>query len=275
MATVLHKKKRESLLTLALALFAAAGCCLTAAGGSWLTYAWFTVKRVQTVDASDMVSDSYDVVSNVKLYPYHVLTSNEGTAQDTVLTFEHDPVTNSADQHMGYYSILKQKQNGILLEVDITEKAQLESSYILAAHSNADCFLGELDATTGKLKKALAAADNSLSSIIRFYAFSTITDNSTYYSVKLSDTVNNSGSELTFVSSDYKLNQNVDIATIPGHAAKVYFVIDYSPELIEYIYSANIGNSAISDITTINAEGQSFISFLWDFYFYINVPNAA
>jgi hypothetical protein len=233
------------------------------------TYAWFYSNRTASINVTQMMVASRDIIDNVKVYPYHILTSEEGSFTEGTETFEKTPMTSEED--FGKYSLLSQNKNGLLLEVTLTDFAKTYSSISLSGHSFASVYLGEIDASTNKLKQALTTTDNSLSSIVCFYSFaaSSISEETNYYSVDLSTTLNSTGVKENFVSSENTLNSDVPLCSFSTIPDKFYLVLDYDPSLIEDIYSANIGNEAISDLGNM-VDGQSYITYTSDFCFVVS-----
>jgi hypothetical protein len=273
MATALQRKKTEFYVTLVLAVLGVAALGIASFQGGALTYAWFGPNRQTKLSASNMISHSLDTVASVALYPYHTLTASEGTTTEGVDTFEKT----ASDNALGKYSILKPDGNGVLLEVTLTDYGKQATSLTITGLSDATVFLAELDPTTKTLKSPLGLTGNSLSSIVCFYLFATsdIVDSGTYYSVTLANTKNSTGAKMTFVSSTSTIVSSVPMGDITGPTDKIYFVLDYDQTLIEQVYSANIGNSVINDVSNISSDGQSYISFVSDFSFWIaaNYPD--
>lgn len=267
MATALKYKKNEFYITLGFAVLGIIACAICSVEGGILTYAWFGPNRKTTVSASNMITHSLDTVSSVAIFPYHTLTAAEGTATAGVDTFEKT----SSDTAFGKYSILKPDGNGVLIEATLTDYGKKANSLTMTALTDATIFLAELDPTTKTLKSPLALSGNSLSSIVCFYLFSSadIVDSGSYYSVTLTNTKNTSGTKATFVSSTSTIVSQVPLGTITGPTDKVYFVLDYDQTLIEQVYSANIGNEVINDVSHITSDGQSYLSYTSDFSFWI------
>jgi hypothetical protein len=265
------RNKIKLSLAVFIAVLGVAACVLSMIDGSWVTFAWFSTNRTASVDLNSIVATSLDTVESVAIYPYHVLTANEGTASDGVYTYEKTATTTDK---MGKYSIFAPGDNSVLLEITLTSYAQNASSIDVTAHTDAATFLGELDAH-GQLKQALALTGNSLSSIVCFYAFSAskIIDDGTYYSATLANTANSTGLKENFVS-DSALLSNIAMCSLNGPVSKFYIVLDYDVALIEYIYSANIGNEVIDDVTNIVEDGQSYLSYSQDFYFNVDAASS-
>lgn len=266
-----QKRKLEFYLTLSLALILMVSCILAVVDGSYVTFAWFTTNRVASVNFTSLVATSLDTVKSIAVYPY-VKNVSDGT---TVFTYSQTPVSS---QTLGNYSLLTPTENSLLLEITLTDYAQSSTSLDLTAHTNASSYLGELNAD-GTLKTQLAETNNSLSSIVCFYAFAstdvaTVNSGGTdYYSLTLSATQNAGGSKLNFVKSN-ALVKDVTMCSLTP-ASKFYLILDYDATLIEYIYSANIGNDAINNVDNMASDGQSYISYIADFFFQINAIHAA
>jgi|LAHS01.1.fsa_nt_gb predicted aconitase with swiveling domain len=267
MVSSLHRKKTEFYVGLSLLALLSLCFGVSAACGGMGTYAWFVHSRETQDDLSNIVSDTMDIVSSIKVFPYHALTSTEGTASTDVFTYEKTAETGKT---MGKYSILKPDGHSVLIEVDLTDYGKTLANMNLVAVSQASSYLGEIDSTTGTLKQPLKLTGNSLSSIVCFYAFdaASITDSGTYYSVSLPATKNAGGSKMTFVNND-AIVPTQNICSFASAISSFYIILDYDVTLIEDVYSANIGNEVISDTTYMEADGQSYLSFVGDFYFSI------
>jgi hypothetical protein len=107
-----------------------------------------------------------------------------------------------------------------------------------------------------------------MSSVVCFYGFaaSSVTNNGTYQSVTLADTIKSTGAKMNFVSNS-ALVPDVTLASLGTGVSKLYLVLDYDVSLIEAVYSANIGNDVISDMSSIQSDGQSYITYSCDFFF--------
>jgi hypothetical protein len=274
MAKELKQKRFEFYLILGLTIFAIISCAIASIDGGW-TFAWMAYNHNTNVQLTALAVHSLDTVASVKVYPYHALTSTEGTATSGVFTFEK---TASTTNSMGRYSILKPEGNGVLLEITLTDYAVGATSLDFAALTDASVYLGELDATTKQLKQPLALTGNSLSSIVCFYAFAStdIVDSGTYYSVTMTNTKNTTGTKMTFVSND-TLVKEVPMCSYIGGTTTLWVVLDYDQTLIEAVYSANIGNSVINDISNMSSDGQSYLDYVDDFSFWVDAvyPNVS
>jgi hypothetical protein len=252
--------------TLSLSFLAIFVAIIAFAGGhTGSIFGWFTANRQVSGSVGEIGAQGLDTVSGTKVYPYYKL----GTSyQEGVMTFSD---TETTTKSLGKYSILTPKENGVLLEIDLTDYAQSVTALSLGAHSEASCYLGELD-SANKLKQPLALKGNSLSSIICFYAFlpAAVSDNGTYFTINAADTINPASAKMNFVSNN-ALNAEFVINSITTKPAKIYLAIDYDATLIEDIYSANIGNDVINDITNVDESGQSYLSYDNDFYFTVQV----
>jgi hypothetical protein len=264
MGIELKHKKTEFYVSLGAAVLGTIACALVSIMGGYVTFAWFTANRTASGTASNLVVGKRDTVASVTVYPYQTITS----PTDGVQTFSK---TASTTNNLGNYSILKQTGNSILLEATLTSYAQSQSTFDVSAHSDATVYLGALDSTTGKLKQPLQLTGNSLSSIVDFYAFraASIVDSGGYYSVTLANTINPTGQKMSFVSSN-AIVADQSICTITESVTKFYFILDYDIDQIEAIYSANIGNSDINDVSNMASDGQSYLTYTTDFYFWIN-----
>jgi hypothetical protein len=280
MAANLKRKKTDFYIALGAAVIAFFACVLAAVGGGYVTLAWFNGTRNATVNTASLIVGQRGTVSSVNIYAYHSLTSTEltalgGTAPSGVYTFEKTPISGTAN--LGKYSLLKPIENALLFEVTLSDYGKSTGNIDLSAHSDATAYHGAVnsDGTLALPLKSASQGTNSLSSIVCFYAFSGasgagVSVGDTYQSVTLASTVNPSASKLTFVSSKAIVN-NVAISTLPSSVNKVYFVLDYDISLIEDVYSANIGNDAVSNLDNVGSDGQSYLIYLADFYFWISV----
>jgi hypothetical protein len=204
-------------------------------------------------------------VSSVEVFPY----DSTVTAQSGIATFSK---TSEAIRDLGHYSLLKKEGNAILFKVTLTDYGRSASSLTVSAKSSATSFLGKID-SSGALLTPLSTSDNSLSSVVCFYAFSAIDESqSTYYSVSLANSLTPNHQKMTFVSNDEIIPQQT-IATVAGPLSSFYFVLDYDSDQIERIYSANIGNPALSTIGGSASSGDTttYISYLADFNFWLTV----
>ena len=231
---------------------------------AWTTYAWFTRVATGSISVTDLVVRSYDTISQVAVYPYHVLDENDTQPAEGSYTFSKTPLANA--NLMGNYSILKQKENALLLELTLTDYAKSLSSLQLSAHTLATIYLGQLNEESHKLIQPLQLTGNSLTSIICFYSFTSLTDYGTYSSVLPSATLNQNSDKMSFVSDKAIIEDLVicDIATQPN---KIYIVLDYDIESIEDIYSANIGNETITQLDNPSEDGQTYLTYTSDFLF--------
>jgi hypothetical protein len=275
MAANLKRKKTEFYITLGLSVLGVIACAICSVEGGILTYAWFGPNRRTETAASNIITHSLDTVASVAIYPYHAITTAEGAATAGVFTYEKT----ASSTAFGKYSILKPDGNGVLIEATLTDYGKKANSLSITALTDATVFLAELDPTTKTLKSPLALTGNSLTSIVCFYLFSSadIVDSGSYYSVTLANTKNTTGAKMTFVSATSTIVSQVPMGTIAGPADKVYFVLDYDQTLIEQVYSANIGNMVINDVSHISSDGQSYLSYTSDFSFWIdaNYPSAS
>jgi hypothetical protein len=268
------KKKFKLSFAMTFSVLGVIACAFTIVDGSWVTFAWFSAQRTVSIDYASMIVASRDTVASVAVYPYHVLGSGEPASEDGVYTFEKTPTTT---QNMGKYSLLRPTDNALLMEITLTSFASSADTVSVTAHTNASFFLGELD-ESNQLKQPLALTGNSLSSIVCFYAFaqSDVVDAGNYYSIALSSTKDVTGTKANFVSG-YHLQTNVSLCSFSGPLTKFYLILDYDISLIEYVYSANIGNDTINDVTNIDEDGQSYLSFDQDFFFNVDAyfPDAS
>jgi hypothetical protein len=267
MAANLKSKKTDFYITMGAAIIAFLACVFVSVGGSFVTFAWFTQNRAASVGVNNLVANSNDTVSKVEVFPY------DSTATQTTGVFTFGK---TATNTLGHYSLLKQTENAVLFKVTLTDYGAKAASLTLYAHSDATSWLGELD-STGAAKTLLASTGNSLSSIVCFYAFSSITGDdstSTNYSVTLANSLTPEHKALNFVSNS-KLVNGVTLGTTTSAVSTVYFVLDYDVALIESIYSANIGNPAISNIggnatsSSSGGDGQTYVDYTADFNFWI------
>src|SRR5574344_179210 len=265
MAAEIKKKKTEFYITLALALIALFACLLTTVGSSWVTFAWFQSSHVSQVNLNSLVVGQRGTVDTIEVFPY----DSTVTAPTGVYTFSKTPET---VRDLGKYSLLKKDGNAVLFKVTLSAYGRSASAINVSAYSSATSYLGKTDAT-GALITPLASSGNSLSSIVCFYAFSSIDESqSTSYAVTLANSLTPNHEKMTFVSNDEIVTTQA-IATVAGPLSVFYFVLDYDSIQIEKIYSANIGNPAISAIGGSASSGDSttYISYLADFNFILNV----
>jgi hypothetical protein len=267
MAANLQRKKTEFYVTLGAAIIAFLACVFTSVGGSFVTFAWFSANRAASVGVNHLVANSNDTVSKVEVFPY------DSSISQTTGVFTFSKTTTNT---LGHYSLLKQDENAVLFKVTLTDYGARATSLNLYAHSDATSWLGELD-SSGSAKTLLASTGNSLSSIICFYAFSSITGDdasSTSYSVTLANSLTPEHKPMNFVTNNVLVN-NRTLATTTSATSFVYFVLDYDVTLIEAIYSANIGNPAISNIggsassSSSDGDGQTYVDYTADFNFWI------
>lgn len=268
MATGFKRKKTEFYVTLGIAILAVSACAVTAACGGMATFAWFSAKRTDEVAIENIIANSPEMVDSVSIYPFHTLTASEGTSSSATYTFEKTALTENV---MGKYSILKPDGHGVLIEITLSSYALTADALKVSAFSNATYYLGQINPATGKLYTPLTLDNNSLSSIVCFYSFlpTSIVDQNTYFSVDLATTINSTGASMNFVSSNTLVNY-VPMCDVAQKPNKLYVILDYDAALIEDIYSANIGNSVINDITHMDSDGQSYLTYINDFYFSIN-----
>lgn len=253
-------------VTLAIAIVAFFACVITSVGGGYVTFAWFNATKQSTLNLNSLIVSQRGTVASVEVFPFYDVTANGGTSTSGVDTFSK---TAETTHNMGHYSLLKPAGNAVLFKATLTDYGASASNLSLSAHSNASSYLGAVNAS-GAVITPLQTSGNSLSSIVCFYAFSSanIVDSGNYFSVTLSTTLNPNSSKLNFVSNDSIVTQ-VPIASLAGPTNVVYFILDYDSSLIESIYSLNIGNSAINNVDNISSDGQSYVSYTPDFYFWI------
>lgn len=268
------KRKIKLYSSVAFAVFMLIACIITCVDGGWVTYAWFANTHVGQVDVATLIADSKDTVSGIKIYPYQKITDTTDPSYgktDTIYTYSQTSVTS---EEFGKYSLLEPDGNSLLIEIDLTEYAANAATLDLYATSSATSFLGELN-SDGTLKQQLAKSGNSMSSIVCFYGFTsdkvvaTTVSATSYYKVALADTANSTGAKMNFITSN-SLNKLVKMAAVSGQQSKLYLVLAYDVPLIESIYSANIGNDVINDVTDISEDGQTYISYAVDFAFTVN-----
>lgn len=253
MGKIKLKPKRKILLICALELTACATLFST-------TVAWFATNRTAEVDVSGIQVSAPELLASVSYHAYHSVTP----ATSGVYTFEKTAVSSFT---MGRYSLLNTDYQ-VLMEIDLTAAGQASDFIYLGAKSTATYFEGAMN--NGTLVHALESSGNSFSSIINFSAFSPsqVTEETDYLSVTLADRVLDAtdGAD-AFIDSSYALNTDVHLCTFTDQMAKFYILLDYDPELIGYIYSANIGNDILSDVSDIDSSGNSYIQFTVDFGF--------
>lgn len=264
MAAEIKKKKEELFITIALTVIALFACLMTTVGGSWVTLAWFSTNRVSQVNLNSLVVGQRGTVSSIDVYPY----DSTLTPQTGIYTFSKTPET---VRDLGKYSLLQKEGNSVLFRVSLTEYGSSLATLNISAHSSATSYLGKTT-DTGAAVTPLATSGNSLSSVVCFYAFSSVDDTqATYYSVTLANSLTPSHQKMTFVANDQIIAQQT-MASVSGPLSYVYFVLDYDSDQIEKIYSANIGNPAISAIggdSSSSGDNTTYISYLADFYFWV------
>jgi hypothetical protein len=266
MATEIKKKKAEFYITLALAVIALLACLMTTVGSSWMTFAWFSTNRVSQVTLNSLVVGQRGTIDTIEVFPY----DSTVTTETGVYAFSK---TAETVRDLGKYSLLKQNGNAVLFKVTLSDYGRSASTINVSAYSSATSYLGKTD-STGAVITPLATSGNSLSSVVCFYAFSAVDESQTnYYSVTLANSLTPNHKKMTFVSNDEIVTTQA-IASLSGPVSTFYFVLDYDSEQIEKIYSANIGNPAISTISgaaNSSGDGTTYISYLADFNFLLNV----
>jgi len=264
MAAEIKKKKEELYVTLTLAVIALFACLLTTVGGSWVTFAWFSANHASQVNLNSLVVGQRGTVSSIDVYPYDSTVS----PQSGIYTFSKTPET---VRDLGKYSLLQKQGNSVLFRVTLSGYGSSLSTLNISAHSSATAYLGEVT-STGAVVTPLATSGNSLSSVVCFYAFSSIDETqATYYSVTLANSLTPSHQKMTFVANDEIIPVQT-MASVSGPLSYVYFILDYDSDQIEKIYSANIGNPALSAIggdSSSSGDNSTYISYLADFYFWI------
>lgn len=229
-----------------------------------LSYSWFTARLYDEASVTSIVAYDEKIIDQVSFYQYK---KSDTLQPEGVYNFEKTP---SDIKDLGKYSIIG-SQYQILIEVTLTEYATSYSSFDVGAKSNASHYLGELD-ENGDLLTELQLNGNSLSSIVCFYAFdqSNISDEGDYYSLDLANTSNTSGSKISFVQDSHLISDGITMCNFTS-TNKFFIVLDYDLELIEEIYSANLGNENISNMDNIAEDGNSYITYIADFYFYVQL----
>lgn len=223
------------------------------------TYAWFGSLRKSDVGAKVDIKN-VNLVESVKYHAYHKLdTPTEG-----VYTFEKTTTDNLI---MGNYSLLNSGYQ-VLMEITLTAEGSTSNALTLNAFSSATYFLGDL--VDGTLVHPLQKTGNSFSSIINFFAFAetSITDQTDYLSLNISNRqIDSVTGKEKFIDTEYNLHTEVDVCSFSVPMNKIYIMLDYDKELIEHIYSLNLGNPVLSDISDIDPDGNSYISYSTDFGF--------
>lgn len=260
----MKKTQLGALITVTLANIA--GLCL-------VTFAWFTAKQTVDNGVSNLVAVCPEIIQEVNYYQYH---SIDGVVQDEgIYTFEK---SKSDSEEMGKYSIIGSDFQ-LLIEIVFTDYGSTRG-VVLSAISTADIYLGETitdDQGNETPKQLLQKDNNSLSSVVCFYGFNEneIVDDGDYYTVDISEKT-----KKNFVKEENDVsvinNDSIRISSFEP-SNRIYIVLDYDIELIEDIYSLNLGNEAISgeidsgtgDIT------NSYIRYVPDFSFFVKeVDNA-
>lgn len=238
---------------------------------TFATFAWFSSSTQVENTASNLVATHDSYIQSYEVFPYYTLPGGNANGTYTFST------TATTTTNLGKFSLINSGYQ-IMVKVELTDYAASFTSLNLYSHTSASFFLGELDSTTNQVKQLLAASGNSLSSIVCFYAFTsdkitTVSGATPYYSVNVIDTCNVGGKAKNFVS-DNKLVTTDPVIANYNSSRYIYFVIDYDKELINSIYGANIGNPVISDASNIDVDGNSYISYDSDFYFYVKKVDA-
>lgn len=238
---------------------------------TFATFAWFTAVTQVDNTMTNLMAEHDTYVENYELFPYYNLDSGNVSGTYTFST------TATSTHSLGKFSLINSGYQ-VLVKVTLTDYAASLTSLDLYSHTNAPFFLGEIDSTTNQAKKLLESSGNSLSSIVCFYAFTsdkvtTVTGTTNYYSLNLSDTCNVGGTSKTFVNNSALVTSDPIIANY-NSSKYIYFVIDYDKELINKVYAANLGNSVINSAANIAEDGNSYISYTSDFYFYVRKKDA-
>lgn len=265
MTKTLKKTKMEFGLTLFLAFLGLAACVACVTTGSLYTFAWFSTMTTGSVNFSKMVAYRNDVVSSVAVHPYDkTVTETAG-----IYTFKSETITTNI---LGDYSILNPKGNSVLLEITLSNYTQSLASVTLSAHSDASYYQGEVN-SSGQLLHPLQASGNSLSSIVCYYAFndSSVTKTASGYNVPLASTLNEGGAKERFIQNN-ALVKDVPLCAISNPPSVVYIVVDYDVELVESLYSANLGSEIVNGGGgTTRSDGQNYLSYNNDFRFYVGI----
>jgi hypothetical protein len=219
------------------------------------SYAWFT-KKNSTVNAGETLGQVVDQTKCVDSIKYYKGVSIENNNGNRTLTLQEA----NSNINLGSYDILKDDAPQVLLEIDLLQNCKIDLV------SNATSYLGETktndDGTISVVNK-LQKEGNSLSSIISFMVIDE--SNITFENNNVKSINYTKSNDLSFV----KINSNnltKDILLSNNYTNdKLYLLLDYYEESIDYIYTLNIGNTALDPTSETNLEHENDISYTCDF----------
>lgn len=221
--------------------------CLSGIGVS--TFAWFASNR-QVGFAYDTitVNDSGLIDRNgIQCYPAY---RNENDVLNTVTgvdyvgsyafgvnNFGKDSLGNCLARLHKYSLLDSPKGNAILVKIPLASGASA-SSITVKGFTTASVF-------EGASGQQLEVSGNSLTSIVDFYCFlgdEVTLNNNAYYTANL-----NAATKTCFIDSSRQVTSSIDLGAASTMPSCIYIVIDYNIDLLNEVYSQNLGNPILDD----------------------------
>lgn len=238
------------------------------------TAAWFNVVRqVGSTGNGFMTAKMSSVLKQVDIYEQsETLSSNDNpytfnsTPALTYTLVNGTPTPNKGDVEVsiGEYSILTHKQAlFFLFTLDETQnRSNSTLEVITGTKTEASHYkIGEDNKPTKPLKEK----GNDLSSIVSFTSFTTskenlITDGKTTFEIDKEEVSKDSTfKDLTFVNNSDQYTSMIKLSDSDlSNVEAIGVILEYSEDLIEQLYSINLGNDAIDKYDSISFNNIDF-----------------
>lgn len=242
------------------------------------TAAWFTVMRqVKTGGDGFMASKITPVVTKVEIFEKATSSVQKDSEKNPYIynstpslsyIYGSDPVRTEGSQvpiGIGKYSILEETKSLLFLfYLDTSKTEELKTSQLTVKTSTGnDNSLYALD--SGKVKKPLKTDGNDLSSIVSFSSFA-FADKDTSVMNKVDqtyivdkDSISDADKNQTFVDSSYHYSPSIPL-TDPNlsFVSKIGVIVEYSTNLIEHLYSINLGSEVMNTLSDIYFNNIDF-----------------
>lgn len=245
------------------------------------TAAWFTVMRqVKTGGDGFLASKIAPVVQKVEIYEKATASVQKDSEQNPYIynstprlsyIYGSDQVRTEGSQDpigIGTYSILEDTKSLLFLfYLDTSKTEELKTSQLnVKTSTENDKSLYAVDSATHKVKRPLSTNrnENDLSSIVSFSSF-TATDQSIMTKVNQTYVVDKAkiakdNKDRTFVnSSSYTYSSSISLTdTDLSSVSKIGVIVEYSTNLIEHLYSINLGSEVMNELSDIEFNNIDF-----------------
>ena len=245
------------------------------------TAAWFTTMRqVKTGGDGFLASKISPVVKRVDIYEKATASVQKGSEKNPYIYnstpslsyfYGSDQVRPEGSQDpigIGKYSILEDTKSLLFLfYLDTSKTEELKTSQLTVKTSTGDKdSLYAVDSTNHKVNRPLSTKgdENDLSSIVSFSSF-TATDQSIMTKVNQTYVVDKAkiakdNKDRTFVnSSSYTYSSSIPLTDSNlSSVSQIGVIVEYSTNLIEHLYSINLGSEVMNKLSDIEFNNIDF-----------------